>query len=924
MHSFDTKFAHFCSGQKTCVRLEAFAECGNLDDLAYRESLEEDARRPFTLLACIRECQVDTNCLYLDGPPLALLTEHAKKLQVSCTHPLQDHVGYVKLTSKPIINRDVEGGYFVRLASKYMNDSQQSEDLLSSIDLRGKRLDIDTAERKWRLHDQIRCIDQFCARESVPAVLLVDETRSPQEFKALNRDETFPVQIRNAIIDTFKSERSLNVAQLEALEHAMCHHITCIQGPPGTGKTQVGAAIASAMYQLQKLPSQRQCFTLVTAPTNQGVDNFEEKISKTHPDQVHRWGNVEKQKCRAKEKGLEVSVDHWVQEQCNRMHISCFDAIEQTRGVFLSGTCNSFAAKAWDNVQVSVARIIVDECAQAASWEWLAPCAKLEKQGALVFIGDQNQLPPCLKSFEAQRRGGHVSILEYCFRNPAHKKIVLEAQFRMHPDLLCYLNTISYNDRLYSTMVSRQQGMPKSFPTGNQERLVFINCQGREKQTGSTFYNDDEAKHVIDCVRKLLSSGEVSGQEITILAAYQAQVTNLRSRLENKRNFKGVQVSTLDGFQGRENKFIILSTVRNNELGSIGFLSSSQRVTVAFSRAKAAMIVFGNVETLLCDDREGVWKTLFKRCKVCDTRYHAMEVDLNPKDKQQKRSDSYAEPKHCSKKVRINESETVATQLLPELDRDRLLQEVDRSLHWVNNFLNLAQKLTRAHGFCEALNMVAGLKKNGNPGTRTTRGASDHHGVNDTRKTWSHLGYAVFWGISKLKDPTNLVYYAAFQALLSRQGWTIPGLDRLQNRFVKSELPPVQLQKVRAAVSMNSGVLVDAGDHLECLLAICNAEDRYTVTNRCVEVYHPARLSTDEWLDIRYHLDQLISVTDTVLQLCFRLSQTDNYAFQSEFTLNVIRDLVRLENNNYVFPATFVKIIEEVHGRIRSSRSAAG
>ena len=384
-------------------------------------------------------------------------------------------------------------------------------------------------------------------------------------------------------------------------------------------------------------------------------------------------------------------------------------------------------------------------------------------------------------------------------------------------------------------------------------------------------------------------------------------------------------MSTLDGFQGRENKFIILSTVRHNELGSIGFLSSTQRVTVAFSRAKAAMIVFGNVATLLCDDREGVWKTLFKRCKVYDTRYHAMEVDFNPKIKQHKRCASYAEPKHFSKKARIVESETVATQLLPELDRDRLLQDVDRTLHWVNNFLNLAQNLTCVHGFCEALNMVARLKKNGNPVTRTTRGAFDHHhGVNDTRKTWSHLGYTVYWGISKQRDPTNLVYYAAFQALLSRQGWTIPDLERLQNRFVKSELPPAQLQKVRAAVSMNSGVLVDAGDHLECLLAICNDEDPYMVTNRCVEAQHPARLPSDVWLNIRYHLDQLISVTDTVMQLCFRLSQTDIYAFQSEFTLNVIRDLVRLENNNYVFPETFVKIVEEVHSRIRSSRSAVG
>ena len=89
--------------------------------------------------------------------------------------------------------------------------------------------------------------------------------------------------------------------------------------------------------------------------------------------------------------------------------------------------------------------------------------------------------------------------------------------------------------------------------------------------------------------------------------------------------------------------------------------------------------------------------------------------------------------------------------------------------------------------------------------------------------------------------------------------------------------------------------------------------------NLCAEARHPARLTSDVLRNICYHLDQLICATATVLQLCFRFSQTDNYAFQSECTLNVIRDSVRLEQNVYVFLEVFVKNIEAVHDRIRSS-----
>ena len=323
-----------------------------------------------------------------------------------------------------------------------------------------------------------------------------------------------------------------------------------------------------------------------------------------------------------------------------------------------------------------------------------------------------------------------------------------------------------------------------------------------------------------------------------------------------------------------------------------------------------------------------------------------MEIDYNPKVRQQKRPGPHDEEKRCIKKAgevrqqkrsgphveekerikkarvdnfQFPDAEVAVKKVPPELDRHRLLQDVKTTLHWIHDFLNLARVLTGLHGFSDALDMVTCLKKIGDPVAWKSQGPSGDQYVNDTRKTWSHSGGAVFWGVSKLKDPTNLVYYSAFQVMLTREGWTIPRLKDLRQRFVEHELPPAQLRKVCAAQSMSRGVLVDAGDYLECLLAICDAEDPDMGANHSAEFRHPARLTTDQWLNIRYHLNQLISVTATVVPLCFQLSQSTNYAFQSEFTLNVIRDLVRLEQNAVVFPELFVKIQEEVHHRMRSS-----
>jgi DNA polymerase alpha-associated DNA helicase A len=144
-----------------------------------------------------------------------------------------------------------------------------------------------------------------------------------------------------------------------------------------------------------------------------------------------------------------------------------------------------------------------------------------------------------------------------------------------------------------------------------EESLVWYDTQGglfhdraddlENNEIIQSKYNDNEATLVVSHVEKLLDS-DCTFDDIGVISPYRAQVAllkrELRCRFESRKNYKQIEVSTVDGFQGREKEVIIISLVRSNDEHEVGFLKDKRRLNVAITRAKRQLVIIGDMETL--------------------------------------------------------------------------------------------------------------------------------------------------------------------------------------------------------------------------------------------------------------------------------------------------------------------------------------
>ena len=115
----------------------------------------------------------------------------------------------------------------------------------------------------------------------------------------------------------------------------------------------------------------------------------------------------------------------------------------------------------------------------------------------------------------------------------------------------------------------------------------------------------DEASFVIQVVNDLLLPGDIKPEDIGVISPYAGQVRLIRSMVDEQ--IQGLEVKSVDGYQGREKEIIVLSTVRSNEEGNVGFLSNYRRLNVALTRAKRGLIVIGDDRTLRNDSTWSSW-----------------------------------------------------------------------------------------------------------------------------------------------------------------------------------------------------------------------------------------------------------------------------------------------------------------------------
>ena len=184
---------------------------------------------------------------------------------------------------------------------------------------------------------------------------------------------------------------------------------------------------------------------------------------------------------------------------------------------------------------------------------------------------------------------------------------MLTTQYRMHPVIREFPSARFYDNKLDDGCQSADRPTPAGLLWPDWDNpLAFIPVDGVEQQDeeGSSRSNYAEAAKVLAIVQGLLEPGDLTTRDIGVITPYNGQVRVLADLFEQAggRNqgdrYEGLEIKSVDGYQGREKEVIVFSTVRANDTGEVGFLSDRRRLNVALSRAKRGLIIIGNPTTL--------------------------------------------------------------------------------------------------------------------------------------------------------------------------------------------------------------------------------------------------------------------------------------------------------------------------------------
>ena len=451
-------------------------------------------------------------------------------------------------------------------------------------------------------------------------------------------------------------DENLNDSQKKAIENALsCENFFLIHGPFGTGKTRT-------LVELISQETRQGHKVLATAESNAAVDNILERLMDNkkltltrlgHPQRVSKHNitqtlayKAENHKLNKKIKKIHKKIDNmiekrkvhtkptpqyrrgygyydilhmaskgkggrgissdkmksmakWIEinqeideahDEIKRIENRMIKDIVDSSDVILA-TNSSSALEAIARVKFDVA--VIDEASQATIPSVLIPIAKAHR---FILAGDHKQLPPTIIS----DRAGALSktLFEELIRIYPFKSQLLNIQYRMNSLLMKFPNEEFYDNGLKSDSSVDDIKIRDILDSHqDEEALLFIDtsdiADNRERhlKDSKSIVNEIEAEIAIRIADDYLSDG-VNESDIGIISPYADQVKIIQENTE-------IEVKTVDGFQGREKEIIIISTVRSNDNGNIGFLSDLRRLNVAITRAKRKLIIIGNKDTLI-------------------------------------------------------------------------------------------------------------------------------------------------------------------------------------------------------------------------------------------------------------------------------------------------------------------------------------
>jgi superfamily I DNA and/or RNA helicase len=236
--------------------------------------------------------------------------------------------------------------------------------------------------------------------------------------------------------------------------------------------------------------------------------------------------------------------------------------------------------------------LIVDEASQAVEAETLIPLA-LQPTKCLL-VGDTKQLPATVISPEAVKYNYNWSMMWRLIEECKQDSGLLTVQYRMHSEIRKWPSEQYYNNKLEDApeIANRPASVSQYGP------YAFINVDSIENVINYSYYNTRECSEIITLLAKLNASGVDIKKQVGIITFYAAQVNYMQREFNKIPWLKDVKAHTVDSYQGSECDYIIISFVRSNRGGGIGFLHDFRRLNVGITRARLCLLMIGNATTL--------------------------------------------------------------------------------------------------------------------------------------------------------------------------------------------------------------------------------------------------------------------------------------------------------------------------------------
>lgn len=502
--------------------------------------------------------------------------------------------------------------------------------------------------------------------ENVGVQLFFDETSYRLMFEALDRAINAKGNRLAYLRDLFGSRRApetftfapmrfpwLNPTQEQAVNNVLrAKDVAVVHGPPGTGKT---TTLVEAIYETLHRENQ----VMVCAQSNMAVDWISEKLVDRGVN-VLRLGNPtrvnDKMLSFTYERRFEAHPDYpqlWSIRKAirelrgarNRRHDDSYHTklerlksrameIEIRINAELFGearviacTLTGAANRLLDGMKF--ATLFIDEAAQALEPACWIP---LRRASRVILAGDHCQLPPTVKSVEAMCGGLGRTLMERIAELKPEAVTLLKMQYRMNERIMRFSSDWFYGGMVESAPQVGHRGIldydtpmvwidTSEIGTDNEGRPLF-----EEQFVGESFGRINKAEAMLTLATlenyfKKIGKQRVLDESIDVgvISPYRAQVQYVRRLIKKKEFFKPfrhlISINTVDGFQGQERDIVLISLVRANAEGQIGFLRDLRRMNVAMTRARMKLIILGDAGTMT---RHPFYKKLYEYVESLD------------------------------------------------------------------------------------------------------------------------------------------------------------------------------------------------------------------------------------------------------------------------------------------------------------------